>query len=504
MELRKLGVKYQAMKKLIKSKEIYTWIGYVLLSGYGVVSIVFLIALTRLNMLPGIHLTMVGIVLAIIGVVFSLFHGKKVAPSVTSSALTILLTVFLCIGILYIQRADETLDEVTTIVVQTDVISVIVLYDDPAESLEDARDYEFGIVREVDRENTDLTIQELNNLLGANLLTTEFEDFVAVADALREEKVGAVIVNDALFRVVAGIEGFEWMHGGIRILEMVEHEVVVEVVEGAEEVTPPLEPPEELPNTFTMLITGIDTYGSVAARARSDVNILMVVNTDTKEILLLSTPRDAFVTFDRSGDVGDKLTHAGIYGVEQSISAIERVYGIQIDYFFRLNFTGFMEIIDALGGVEVYSHYHFTVYPIRTYEVGWNQLTGIEALAFARERAGFAAGDHQRAAHQMEVIRALIAQAASPALLLNFNAVMSAVSGSFETNMPRNQMNDIVRMQLADMAGWTITSFTTGGTSSMGSTFSMPGHMLYIIHLHEESILEARRLIHGTKGWLHD
>jgi len=495
------------MKKFIKSKEIYTWIGYVLLAGYGVVSIVFLIALTGLNMLPGIHVTMVGIVLAIIGVVFSLFHGKKVAYSVASSALTILLTVFLCIGIRYIQRADETLDEVTTIVVQTDVISVIVLYDDPAESLEDARNYEFGIVRDVDRENTNRTIQELNNLLGANLDTAEFEDFVAVADALKEEKVGAVIVNDALFRVVAGIEGYEWMHGGIRILEMVEHEVVGGEVEGAEgevEMTPPLEPPEELPNTFTMLITGIDTYGSVAARARSDVNILMVVNTDSKEILLLSTPRDAFVTFDRSGDVGDKLTHAGIYGVEQSISAIERVYGIQIDYFFRLNFTGFMEIIDALGGVEVYSHYHFTVYPIRTYEVGWNHLTGIEALAFARERASFPAGDHQRAAHQMEVIRALLAQAASPALLLNFNAVMSAVSGSFETNMPRSQMNDIVRMQLADMAGWTITAFTTGGTSSMGSTFSMPGHMLYIIHLHEESILEARRLIHGTKGWLHD
>ena len=491
------------MKKLIKRKEIYKWIGYVMLSGYGVASIVFLIALTGLNMLPGIHLTMVGIVLAIIGVVLSLFHGKKVAPSVTSSVLTMLLTVLLCIGILYIQRADEMLDEVTTIVVQTDVVSVIVLYNDAAESLEDARDYEFGIVQEVDRENTNRTIEELNNLLGANLDTVEFDDFVAVADALREGKVGAVIVNDALFRVVAGIEGYEWMHGGIRILEMVEHEVV-EVVEGEVEVTPPLEPPEELPNIFTMLITGIDTYGSVAARARSDVNILMVVNTDSKEILLLSTPRDAFVTFDRSGDVGDKLTHAGIYGVEQSISAIERVYGIQIDYFFRLNFTGFMEIIDALGGVEVYSHYHFTVYPIRTYEAGWNHLTGIEALAFARERASFAAGDHQRAAHQMEVIRALIAQAASAALLLNFNSVMTAVSGSFETNMPRSQMNDIVRMQLADMAGWTITSFTTGGTSSMGSTFSMPGHMLYIIHLHEESILEARRLIHGTKGWLHD
>jgi len=454
-------------------------------------------------MLPAIYLAMIGIVLAIIGVILSFFHGKKIAPSVASSVATLLFSFFLLIGILYTQRADEVLDDVTTVVVQTDVISVIVLYEDAAESLADARDYEFGIVRETDRENTNRTIIEISNLLGGNIRTAEFEHFVEVADALRDGTVGAVIVNDALFRIVADIEGYEWIYGGIRILEMVEHEVTVEVVEGDEgevEIAPPIEPPEELPNTFIMLMTGIDTYGSVSARARSDVNILMVVNTDSNEILLLSTPRDAFVTFDKSGDVGDKLAHAGIYGVEQSVSALERVYDIQIDYYFRLNFTGFMEIIDALGGVEVYSNYHFTVYPIRTYEVGWNHLSGIEALAFARERASFAAGDHQRAAHQMEVIRALIAQAASPALLLNFNSVMSAVSGSFETNMPRSQMNDLVRMQLGDMAGWTITSFSTSGSSSMGSTFSMPGHMLYIIHLHEESIQEARRLMAATKG----
>ena len=491
------------MKKFFKSTKLYKWIGHILLAVYGVASIVFLITLTSLNMLPAIYLAMIGIVLAIIGVILSFFHGKKIAPSVASSVATLLFSFFLLIGILYTQRADEVLDDVTTVVVQTDVISVIVLYEDAAESLADARDYEFGIVRETDRENTNRTIIEISNLLGGNIRTAEFEHFVEVADALRDGTVGAVIVNDALFRIVADIEGYEWIYGGIRILEMVEHEVTVEVVEGDEgevEIAPPIEPPEELPNTFIMLMTGIDTYGSVSARARSDVNILMVVNTDSNEILLLSTPRDAFVTFDKSGDVGDKLAHAGIYGVEQSVSALERVYDIQIDYYFRLNFTGFMEIIDALGGVEVYSNYHFTVYPIRTYEVGWNHLSGIEALAFARERASFAAGDHQRAAHQMEVIRALIAQAASPALLLNFNSVMSAVSGSFETNMPRSQMNDLVRMQLGDMAGWTITSFSTSGSSSMGSTFSMPGHMLYIIHLHEESIQEARRLMAATKG----
>jgi len=478
---------------MISSKNIVKyskWVGYSLLGIYSAVAVVFTTFLVLMNMLPFIHLAIIVVFLAIVGILLSIFHGDKVPSSVISSIITIGFTVILVIGIRFINRTTEVIDEVTTIEVQTDVVSVFVLIDDPAECLEDARDYLFGIVRNIDRENTDKTIIELNELLDSDINTYELDGFVETADALRRGEVGAIIVNDALIRIVGDMEGYEWVRTDLRVLKMVEHEIII--------TEPLLEPPEELPDSFIMLITGIDTYGSVSARARSDANILMVVNTVDKEILLLSTPRDSFVTFDLSGYMGDKLAHAGIYGVDQSVSAIERLYDINIDYFFRLNFTGFMNIIDALGGVNVYSHYEFTVHPIRTYHVGWNHLSGIEALAFTRERAGFAAGDHQRAVHQMEVIRAVMGQATSPALLLNYNAVMTAVGDSFESNMPRRQIADLVRMQLSDMAGWSITTFTTSGFSSMGQTFSMPGHMLYIINLHEESIEEAQRLINET------
>ena len=480
---------------MIDSNEIakYSkWAGYGLLGIYGAVAVIFITSLVILNMLPFIHLAIIVVSLAIIGVILSLFHGEKILSSVISSIVTIGFIVLLIIGIRFVNRTTEVIEEVTTIEVQTDVVSVFVLVDDPAESLEDARDYLFGIVRDIDRENTDKTIVELNELLETFINTREIDGLAEIADALRRGEVGAIIVNDALIRIVADIEGYEWVRTELRVLKMVEHEIIIE--------EPLLEPPEELPDSFIMLITGIDTYGSVSARARSDANILMVVNTVDREILLLSTPRDSFVTFDLSGYMGDKLAHAGIYGVDQSVSAIERLYDINIDYFFRLNFTGFKNIIDALGGVNVYSHYEFTVYPIRTYHVGWNHLSGIEALAFTRERAGFAAGDHQRAIHQMEVIRAVMGQATSPALLLNYNSVMTAVGESFESNMPRSQVADLVRMQLSDMAGWSIKTFTTSGHSGMGQTFSMPGHMLYIIHLHEESIHEAQRLINETMG----
>ena len=466
------------------------WIGYGLLALYAIASVVFIVFLIGLNMLPMVYLATIVILQAIAGVILSLFHGRKMSHSIISSKITILLIILLVIGSSFVHLTSETIEEITAIEVETDIVSVFVLNEDPAETLEDARDYLFGIAREVDRENTDRAILEINEYIESSISTRELDDLVELADALKANEVGAIIINDALIRIVADMEGYDWIRTGLRVLKMVENVVLVE--------EPPLEPPAVLPAVFIMLMTGIDTYGDVSARARSDVNILAVVNTDDKEILLLSTPRDAFVTFDLSGDVGDKLAHAGIYGVDQTVSALERLYDINIDYFFRLNFTGFMDIIDALGGIDVYSEYHFTVYPVRTYTVGWNHLSGIEALAFTRERYGFAAGDHQRAIHQMEVIRALVARATSPALLMNYNSVMTAVGGSFQSNMPRSQVADIVRMQLSDMAGWNIITFSTTGVSDRGQTFSMPGHNLYIIHLHEQSIEEAQRLINET------
>ena len=174
------------------------------------------------------------------------------------------------------------------------------------------------------------------------------------------------------------------------------------------------------------------------------------------------------------------------------MDALEQLYGIDIDYYLRLNFTGFMDIIDALGGIDVYSEYKFTVKPIKTYEVGMNHLSGIEALAFARERYSFEDGDFQRAKNQMEVIRALVQKAASSSLLTNYSSVMKAVSGSFETSMPQDQIAALVKMQLSDMSQWNIKSYTTGGAGRNAETFSMPGQQLYVIDLDAAAVEEAK------------
>ncbi|MCL2865140.1 MAG: LCP family protein [Lachnospiraceae bacterium] len=474
-----------------KELRIYTIIGKIVLALYAVTAAIFMISLITLHILPAMMLGIIALVLAIIGVILSFCQGHTKLLSIVGSSILLIFAIGFLIGIFYIRNLNITLEEVTTPEVQTDVVSVYVLRDDPAETIEDTIDYQFGIVRQEAPSMVNETIANINAILGTSIRLNEYDDAFAVLTALRNGESNAVILDEAFVGIVANHEDFEWVHTELRALFVEEFEVEVPIV---------IEPPEEIPDSFILYLTGIDTYGGVSARSRSDVNILVVVNTTSKEILLLSTPRDAYVTFDMAGDARDKLAHAGIYGVDQSIDALEDLYGINIDYFVRMNFTGFMEIIDALGGVTVYSEHDFYVENIRSYTVGPNHLTGIEALAFARERMAFADGDFQRARNQMEVIRAVAVTAASPALLMNFNQMMNAISGSFETNMPRDQIAQLARMQLSDMAEWTITSYTTTGNSSMGETFSMPGHMLYIINMNPYSIEEARDLIRETMG----
>ena len=157
-----------------------------------------------------------------------------------------------------------------------------------------------------------------------------------------------------------------------------------------------------------------------------------------------------------------------------------------------MNFSGFVNIIDALGGVEVYSDYTFSVPNVREYQKGYNQLSGLEALAFARERYSFAVGDYQRGRNQMEVIRAVLKKCTSPAILTNFPAVMHAAAQSFETNMPQEHIVALIKMQILGGQSWEISSFTPEGTSSYQPTFSMPGQNLYVILPDEQSIAQQR------------
>ena len=371
---------------------IYKAIGYILLLIYVLAAVCLLFFVFALGMIPTQYIIIAAVVMAIFAVIFAIMHERKI-PSIIASVLTVILTAVYVIGAVYIGKTNNTISDVTTAEVQTDVVSMYVMDDDPAQTVNDAANYEIGIMSSVDRENTDKTIDSIESQLGSQLNIQEYNTMFDLADALKSEEVGAIIINEAYVGIIGDVENYEWMTTDIRQITTVEH-----AVESSPEAD--AEVSDETQNTFVMYLSGIDTYGGISARSRSDVNILAVVNTDTKNILLLSTPRDFYVDYSVTGGAKDKLTHAGIYGIDASIDALERLYDIDVNYYLRINFTGFMDVIDALGGISVYSDYEFTVNNVKTFQKGYNDVNGREALAFARERYSFADGDYQRGRNQ--------------------------------------------------------------------------------------------------------
>ena len=250
----------------------------------------------------------------------------------------------------------------------------------------------------------------------------------------------------------------------------------------------------------------MDTRGELTEKARSDVNILAAVNPQTKQVALINTPRDYYV--DLAGtNSKDKLTHAGLYGVETSMATLGNLYGVNVDQYLRINFAGFISIIDAVGGVDVYSDQAFTsvgspgYYDPTTFAEGWNHLDGKSALAFARERHAFASGDIQRGINQMKVIDAMMNKIKSPTVLMSFSKLMDAVSDCFVTSLSQEQISALVRMQLASLSDWDIQSYAVTGTSGKSSQcYSAKGQSLYVMKPDENSVNQAKELIASVLG----
>lgn len=261
--------------------------------------------------------------------------------------------------------------------------------------------------------------------------------------------------------------------------------------EVAEETAPAgTEETTELPESFVIYISGIDVFGDVSTQSRSDVNLLMAVNRSTGKILLLNTPRDYYVELPISEGQRDKLTHAGIYGVEVSKGAMEMLYGVPADYYARLNFSSFETIIDALGGIEVYSEYDFVAQGF-TFTQGMNTLNGAQALAFVRERKSFAEGDIQRGKDQMEMLKSLIARLGTFDGVNSFAAVYDQVAPVVETNVTKDMLLALAAEQIVQGRTWDIETYYVTGTDGSEVTYSIPGASAYVMIPNEDEVAEG-------------
>ena len=247
----------------------------------------------------------------------------------------------------------------------------------------------------------------------------------------------------------------------------------------------------DITKPFVVYISGIDTYGDIDTVSRSDVNILAVVDPRTNKILLVNTPRDYYVQLHGTTGTRDKLTHAGIYGIDMSKDTMQDLYGIDISYYVRINFTSLLNIIDAIGGVNVYSDNDFTAWKYHFVQ-GYNQLNADQALVFSRERHSFTDGDRTRGKNQERVIQAIIDKMSQPATLARFPQIIKSLEGSFQTNASHNVITALLKQQMNTLGAWTTESISVDGVGSQDATYSMGSQLLYVMEPNIASVNLAK------------
>ena len=252
-------------------------------------------------------------------------------------------------------------------------------------------------------------------------------------------------------------------------------------------------------DSFNIYISGIDTYGPISSVSRSDVNIIMTVNRATHKILLTTTPRDSYVAIADGGqNQYDKLTHAGIYGVNTSVHTLENLYGIDISNYIRLNFTSFLQLIDLVGGIDVENTQEFTSGGYN-FPVGTVHLDAEQALIFVRERYSLANGDNDRGQNQEKVIAALIKKLSSPDNLANYQAILTGLEGSIQTDLSLETIMGLVNTQLGSGTQFTVESQALTGTGRSDlSSYAMPGSQLYMMEINQDSLEQAKAAIQSV------
>lgn len=453
------------------------------------ITVIMTAVLATSHLVPMTYLLlMVAVYLGItVGVFFLVRNRQRRKLQIAGTLLTAIMLAASLIAGYYITRTINTVQKVVDASVERSTVSFYSLQSNPAESLEEMSDSAFGILKALDRDNTEQTLQQVEAEHNLTLTTVEFDDLMSLADALLDGSVDGIVLNEAYLTLYEETAGYENFPSQLKTISTRQVEHVVE---------PEPEEAESDDPIINILISGSDTRNDVIdQRGRSDVNIIASINTETHQILLISTPRDYFVPLDVGvEDAYDKLTHAGIYGMDVLKGTLENLYGINIDYYFRINFTGFVDVIDALGGIDVYSDYEFdSRFDNKDYhfQQGVNKLNGEQALVFARTRYAFKEGDRQRGDNQLEIVKAVLNKAVSPTILTKYLTILDNIQNCIDTSIPYDVLANLVRKQLEDNASWSIESFSVNGSDARSTTYSM-NQQLYVMIPDEATVQEAK------------
>lgn len=470
--------------------------------------IAFMVLLLYTNLVPLKYIGIIFLTLLILVLLVRVLTLKirKTIPFIIGAILTVVVMIVMGVASLYIYKTISSLDKITGVNKEVTALNVYVLQDDKAQTLADTSSYTYGILSELDRENTDTALEQIFTKLGDNIKVTEYSGLTELADGLIKGECQAILLNGGYVAVLDQIDHYTTFSSQVRIVSTEKIEKLVERKNPETTVSPNKadasanEQAQEVQDTdevYTIFISGIDTRGGMTASSLSDVNIILTLNTKTRQILMISTPRDFFVPLSISNGVPDKLTHAGVYGVNVCMDTLEMLYDININYYFRLNFGGFIQIIDELGGITVHSDYDFDTSGFH-FNKGDNTVYGEQALAFCRERYSFSEGDRQRGRNQMAVIQGVVNKITSPELLKSYLSIIDSLEGCFETNIPYDVISELVRQQLDKGGNWEVLSYSANGTGDTQKPYSM-SQKAYVMIPDQATVDKAKSLMRKVR-----
>lgn len=403
--------------------------------------------------------------------------------------ITMLLIFIEVIVLIYGTNTLDFIKNITDNGKRIDEYGIYVLKNTEYSKLADLNDLSFGYLSSEEEKKMSVLIEKIDQKIDFSYHKEEEQD--TLFDKLKIGTYKAIIMEKSKISIIK--DNDESIYNLIKEIDTIKIETKINTLKSTKDITK---------DPFFVYISGIDTTGSVQNKARSDVNLLIGVNPRTKNILMISTPRDYYVKLHSKGKM-DKLTHSGIYGVEESLMTLSDLYDEKIDYYARVNFTSFLSIVNTLGGIEVDVPINFCEQNSKRehgdkeicLKKGKQKLNGEQALALARHRHSFATGDRARGENQMEILEAIINKAMSPSIITKYNSLLSSLNNKVSTNMTSEEMLKFVKKQINRTSGWKFTKISANGSDSKGSCYSTGTSLAYVMKPDETTLEKIKTMI---------
>lgn len=473
------------MKNVAKKKEVkhkimpfFKYLALVLV----IFTVITLGILKFIDVLPGEYFVVLAVLMfLIVGFLSALILTRR-GPKKRAfgTLLSLLYIIFLVLVIIYELNTIGFLKKLGFKNYKTENYSVLVLKNSSYKNYDDLNNKNIGCL-DYSTDGLKDAKEKLVKKIKPNF--KEYDDIGKLKKDFMKSEIDAVLIENAVLSMLA--EDDEEFQESYQVLQEFAIEIPINDITKEVDITK---------DSFNVYVSGVDTYGAVSSVARSDVNMILTINPKTHKVLITSIPRDYYVELASKGEK-DKLTHAGIYGVEESVKTLEKLMDIKINYYVKVNFSSLVKVVDSLGGVSVYSKYAFTSLDGYKYKAGYNTVNGERALSFVRERKAFNGGDRVRIENQAAMIEAMINKAISPTIITKYSSMLKALGNSFITNMDTEAITEFIKMQIDDMPTWAVENQALDGSDSSQYTYSYKGAKLYVMMPNMDCVINAQSKI---------